>query len=369
MPDTTDRVGIPFPELDELADGPLYMGALAQHLDTRVALDDQGPIASRPISTPAAPGTRGRYYFGTDTGLVYRDHGTGWTIVTRIIGEDEITNFEIAPLTVRSIELADNAVIRRTVGDLAIGAAEIDNSVVGYTHVANGLKPSQGAGAAQESLRALGNAPGMAAAGIHGSTHRPNGADPLLDTVLTVAQFKALAPQHGMIAHVNVGGTDASVWTLMYDAAIGDAYKWHSVGGPSLVSEYAGTIDMPLVPGSWQVTPCVLSTPLTGLYRTQFDIQGFINYPGGYTLIGMWAGLNYYGIGINTSLRALGDATWGTYSQNTRTGYADSHDVARVVGEGQIIQLVTLQEGDGAGGNWVRLVFPRVIMDPIRVSQ
>lgn len=43
-------------------------------IENLVAIDQQGTFASRP-----AAGVRGRYYYATDNGLVYRDNGTGWT--------------------------------------------------------------------------------------------------------------------------------------------------------------------------------------------------------------------------------------------------------------------------------------------------
>ena len=76
MPATT-RWGLPFPAPTDPADGPQAIGDLARALDG-VGFDDQGPIASRPVSTLASPGRRGRYYFATDEGVLYRDDGTSW---------------------------------------------------------------------------------------------------------------------------------------------------------------------------------------------------------------------------------------------------------------------------------------------------
>lgn len=55
--------------------------ALAEDLDSKIAIDDQGSLAGRPTSTPGSPGKTGRYYFATDTGQLFRDNGTGWTEV------------------------------------------------------------------------------------------------------------------------------------------------------------------------------------------------------------------------------------------------------------------------------------------------
>lgn len=45
-------------------------------LDTLAAIDLTGELAARP-----AAGIRGRYYFATNTGALYRDTGTAWTLV------------------------------------------------------------------------------------------------------------------------------------------------------------------------------------------------------------------------------------------------------------------------------------------------
>lgn len=68
--------------------------ALADDLDAIIAVDDQGTVV--PVSTLGAPGKKGRYYFKTDTGQLFRDNGTGW---------DEIP---LAPIG--TADLAANAV-------------------------------------------------------------------------------------------------------------------------------------------------------------------------------------------------------------------------------------------------------------------
>ena len=50
---------------------------LATDLDA-VAMDDQGTLAARPVSSGGSPGKRGRYYKSTDDGRMWRDNGTGW---------------------------------------------------------------------------------------------------------------------------------------------------------------------------------------------------------------------------------------------------------------------------------------------------
>lgn len=79
MPNTT-RGAIPYPTLATIPDVPADLSALALRLDTIIAIDDQGALASRPVSTAGSPGIRGRYYLATDQTphVLYRDYGTGW---------------------------------------------------------------------------------------------------------------------------------------------------------------------------------------------------------------------------------------------------------------------------------------------------
>lgn len=49
---------------------------LVAKLENQVAIDDQGVIASRP-----AAAIRGRYYYATDTAVLYRDTGSAWVSV------------------------------------------------------------------------------------------------------------------------------------------------------------------------------------------------------------------------------------------------------------------------------------------------
>lgn len=77
---TTPRWGLRYPQGPDVPDVALWMSRLATDLDG-VAMDDQGTLAARPVSTVQNPGKRGRSYYATDTGQLFRDHGTGWTEV------------------------------------------------------------------------------------------------------------------------------------------------------------------------------------------------------------------------------------------------------------------------------------------------
>jgi microcystin-dependent protein len=82
---STPRWALRYPELTDAADVPLWMNRLATDLDT-VAMDGQGTLAGRPVSTAVAPsGDYGRWYTTTNetaeegrTHRVYRDHGAGY---------------------------------------------------------------------------------------------------------------------------------------------------------------------------------------------------------------------------------------------------------------------------------------------------
>lgn len=77
----TTRLGLP-----QWSDGAdpfsrAQMNDALSKLETLAAVDLQGTRAARP-----AAGIRGRYYFATDSGLLYRDNGTGWDNAGAAIG-------------------------------------------------------------------------------------------------------------------------------------------------------------------------------------------------------------------------------------------------------------------------------------------
>lgn len=87
---TTTRWALPYPAGTDVPDVPLWMQSLAVALDN-VAMDDQGTLAARPVSTVGSPGKRGRYYLVTgdptpaNNGRLWRDNGAGWDeIVTNV---------------------------------------------------------------------------------------------------------------------------------------------------------------------------------------------------------------------------------------------------------------------------------------------
>lgn len=118
MPATT-RLALPYPAGTDPADVPADLQDLAEALDG-AALDDQGLLSARPVSTPGSPGIRGRYFWATDQAILYRDHGTGWTtIYDALIGRRTRVALS-APQTVTST----NEVPFNRADEEGLGAAE-----------------------------------------------------------------------------------------------------------------------------------------------------------------------------------------------------------------------------------------------------
>jgi hypothetical protein len=206
------------------------MGALAAALDALVDYR-QGTAASR----PANPGHQAVLHWATDTlKMSYWDGTTWYQIGPSTTGADSVTAVEIAANAVGSSELADNAVDINAIQDGAVTTNKHADASVTAVKIAAALKPSGGAGAATESLRALGTAAGTAAAGTHGSQHATAGADPLpansvgatqiTDGSVTLAKLAAmitnaqsgsytlaLADRGKMVEVSNAGGVNLTV--------------------------------------------------------------------------------------------------------------------------------------------------------------
>lgn len=70
------RIGLP--KWGAVTDNPSRVGFndAFEAIENKVALDSQGTKAARPTA-----GVIGRYYYATDSGVVYRDTGTAWVVV------------------------------------------------------------------------------------------------------------------------------------------------------------------------------------------------------------------------------------------------------------------------------------------------
>lgn len=174
MPNTTARLGIVTPLGTEAPNTDLAYKTIADAVDAVAAIFGQGTFAARPVSTPGSPGKQGRFYIvtsGAEIGQIHYDYGTGWFHLNpdQTPAADSITAAMLQADSVGASEIQTDAV----------GSAEIVAGAVTASEIANALKPSAGAGAATEALRALGTAAGLAAAGTHAAQHARSGADPL----------------------------------------------------------------------------------------------------------------------------------------------------------------------------------------------
>ena len=161
----TSRWALRYPSLTDSADVPRDIQNLAMDLDG-VAMDSSGLFANRPVSTSGAPGKNGRYFFATDTVKLYRDTGTSWTeIGPGTVPDASLTEPKYITDSVSQRALANLSVGTPELIDLGVTTGKLADLVVTLGKVSNTLKPSQGAGAATEALRALGTTPGTAAAG------------------------------------------------------------------------------------------------------------------------------------------------------------------------------------------------------------
>jgi microcystin-dependent protein len=141
MPTLTPRLGIPKPLASEPPNGPAQIGAVADALDNAAIDLPEGLLSARP-----APSIRGRWYYATDVGLLYRDSGSTWRVIS--VGPDAITATEIAPDAVGNSELAPNAVTNTEVA-AAAAIAESKLSLATDAVAGTGSRRTLGAGALQ----------------------------------------------------------------------------------------------------------------------------------------------------------------------------------------------------------------------------
>lgn len=230
---TTARLAIPYPALSDAADVPNWMSQMATRLDTIAAMYVQGTIASRP-----AAGTAGRFFISTDENpkVVYYDTGSAWISVGSV-PDGSITQAKIA----------DGAITTSKYADASITAVKL----------AAALKPSGGAAAGTEALRALGSTAGTAAAGDDARIPTYGAAFP---GSATLGQRFALEAQGRM-------------WDFIYRPNIDATYPWQFVGGPPLHSASSGGIVQITIPrnGVYHVFVVVAASSSSG---TNFDISG-----------------------------------------------------------------------------------------------
>jgi hypothetical protein len=309
----TARLQIPYPSLTDTADGPAAFQAIAQALD-KAAIDDQGAFSSRPVSTPGQPGIKGRYYWATDQGILYRDNGTGYdpvTISAPVDGDSDVPSL-------RTMGSGSHQACAGNDPRLSDMRVPLDNSVT-WAKAHTSIKPSGGAAASAEALRALGSDAGLAAPGQHATYHRPafdGGVSPIdytrvhlfgtknqrvlrdpttaaslmwfeTDTQdfyisdgtqwIRVVQHTLQGPSYMPIANFPpAGATDGqevyividqrTVWHVRYDAAEGSQYKWKCIGRQEpMYASASGSIPLPASPGA----VCQVQLPRSGEYRLE----------------------------------------------------------------------------------------------------
>lgn len=207
----------------DAADVPLYVRNIVAALEAKGVQYGQGTLAARPAAS-----TAGRLYYATDQSppKVYMDTGAAWNEIGTLAA-GAIGTTQIADNSITNPKMADDSVGAAEIIADSVGSSEIAPQAVTSAEIANALKPSSGAGAGTEALRALGTAAGTAAAGAHAAQHASGGADPL---TVTMAMLEALIvqalPQPGDIKWVGynvVAGSEPTGWLLADGRAVSRA--------------------------------------------------------------------------------------------------------------------------------------------------
>lgn len=161
MTQHTLRLNLPYPDDDgeESPNGPAELKALAMALDGAMIYKGQGNLADRP-----AYGLAGAVWVSTDQDpkLLSVDLGTAWLDLAwdqimdnADMGDDSVDERVLAPLSVGTAEIIASAVTAAKIADGTITAAKLSAAI----------KPSGGAGGADEALRSLGTSAASATAG------------------------------------------------------------------------------------------------------------------------------------------------------------------------------------------------------------
>src|SRR6516225_5519067 len=149
---TTTRAGLRYPLLTDTPDVPRDIGNIAADADAIFAIGQQGTLASRPTSTSGSPGKTARLYYGTDTGHLYWDFGTGWSDIgpaSTTIADGSITG---GPAGL-GVKIAAATITHDNIVAGTITTTEILDGTIAAADIAAALKPSGGAGSGTESLR------------------------------------------------------------------------------------------------------------------------------------------------------------------------------------------------------------------------
>lgn len=227
MPNTT-RLSLPYPSLTDAADVPQDIMELAQALDAQTVIYGQGILSNRPASSGAQPGKQARFYYATDNGTLYYDMGTGWVTINAA----QVSDGPAAQATLRSLGTGAQQAAAGNDPRFGQQVEPLDNSVTA-AKINTSLKPSSGAGAGTEALRALGTGAGQAAPGTHVSQHRPGGSD-----VLTV-------PKCSLTNITGIDLTDGGVYyAVPWTTEVQDTAGMHAPNSANVVLPFAGSYIM-----------------------------------------------------------------------------------------------------------------------------
>lgn len=307
MPNTTPRFGLTSPLGTEAPNVDLHLKNIADGVDALAAIYGQGTLAARPVSTPGTPGKTGRFYMvtsGAETGELYYDYGTGWILVNpdQGVGPDSITATEIAANAVGASELADNAVDTAAIAALAVTFAKLENA----------LKPSAGAGAAAEALRALGTGAANAAAGndarlsdqrvpTDNSVTQAKMADnsvgtaEIIDANVTLPKLAANSVDASKIVDGSVGDAELS---LSYLRAGADGFRYQAGMASGLTVAGGTSVAFPTAFGASPVAVVITNHTAQAAYVQSKDANGFVFN---------WSGMGT-GDGYNLEWIAIGAA-------------------------------------------------------------
>jgi hypothetical protein len=251
----TPRLALPHPDLNEDANVPEDVRELALSLDD-AAIVDQGALSARPVSSPAVPGIRGRFYWATDTSTLFYDAGTGWNPINPTLTVDGAAN-------VGTLRTLGTGPAQATAGDdarLSDARVPTDLSVT-PAKIAGALRPSSGAGNSTEALRAIGAGAGEVVAGT----------DPRMPAYVFALPS---SPVDGQEIYFIADSPNGVAWHLRYRTAHPAPYRWEFLGGSPLTS-FEGASTGNLGTGAYGVygTGPQVQVPIKGFYLVEAHCQ------------------------------------------------------------------------------------------------